>query len=457
MGPASRDTKKCLRYVANHNEKVKKNRQFLSKIIDCVKFCGKYELPLRGHDESSSSHNPGVFRGLINFISKFDLELNSQISSCTIFKGLSKTVQNDILESILHVCKQNIAKEIENASFLAVMLDETTDIFDKSQVVIVFRYEVEGKLVERFWGFFNPVNQMAATLSCLLLDELKPLIGNFSNKLIAQTYDGAAALSGINNGVQARIKKVYSNAHFVHCYAHQLNLILEKAASQNKSIRVFFNNLSGIPAFFSKSPQRMSVLEDISAGQRVPSPSSTRWSFKSRTVNAVYEMKDELIQCCTELQVSQSKETGCAAYGIKRMLEDPEFQFWLKLFSKIMPHVEIFYNELQSRDIDATKATTCLEAFKSNIQKIRNNLGNTAVHSLQGKRRAEDDKTLAAKEVCDVILFQCQERFRFTGHLEASRLFVTNNFPTYTDNFPVDTLDHAITAYPMLEKKQVKK
>ena len=198
---------------------------------------------------------------------------------------------------------------------------------------------------------------MIGTLSHLLLNELKPINDSFSNKLIAQTYDGAAALSGINNGVQARIKKVYSNAH-------QQNLILEKAASQNKSIRVFFNNLSGIPAFFSKSPQRMSVLEDISAGQRVPSLSTTRLNFKSRTVNAVYETKDVLIHCCTEFQVSQSKETGCAAYGIKRMLEDSKFQFWLKLFSKIMPHVEILYNELQSRNIDATKATTCLEAFK---------------------------------------------------------------------------------------------
>ena len=121
-----------------------------------MKFCGKYELPLKGHDESSTSHNPGVFRGLINFISKFDLELNSQISFCTLFKGLSKTVQNDILESILHVCKQNIAKEIENTFFLGVMINETTDIYDKSHVVIVFRYEVERKPVERFPGIFQP-------------------------------------------------------------------------------------------------------------------------------------------------------------------------------------------------------------------------------------------------------------------------------------------------------------
>ena len=53
--------------VAKHNEQVKKNRDVLSKIINCVKFCGKFELPLRGHDESTSSKNPGVFRGLVDF------------------------------------------------------------------------------------------------------------------------------------------------------------------------------------------------------------------------------------------------------------------------------------------------------------------------------------------------------------------------------------------------------
>ena len=56
------------------------------------------------------------------------------------------------------------------------------------------------------------------------------------------------------------------------------------------------------------------------------------------------------------------------------MLGDPEcgISFWLKLISKILPCVEILYNELQPRNIDATKASTCLEAFKPNIQKIRN-------------------------------------------------------------------------------------
>ena len=49
-----------------------KNRHILSRIIDCVKFCGAFELALRGHDESESSDNPGVFPGLVDFVSSLD-------------------------------------------------------------------------------------------------------------------------------------------------------------------------------------------------------------------------------------------------------------------------------------------------------------------------------------------------------------------------------------------------
>ena len=47
--------------IARHNEKVTQNRVILSKIIDCIKFCGKYELSLKGHDESSTSSSAEVF------------------------------------------------------------------------------------------------------------------------------------------------------------------------------------------------------------------------------------------------------------------------------------------------------------------------------------------------------------------------------------------------------------
>lgn len=44
--------------IQRHNENVSKNRYILSKIINCIKFCGAFELALRGHDESDTSENP---------------------------------------------------------------------------------------------------------------------------------------------------------------------------------------------------------------------------------------------------------------------------------------------------------------------------------------------------------------------------------------------------------------
>ncbi|XP_069936675.1 zinc finger MYM-type protein 1-like [Cherax quadricarinatus] len=128
--------------IAKHNEEVEKNRNVLSKIINCIKFCGKFELPLRGHDETSSSKNPGVFRGLVDFACSLDSSLDAHIHNAAVFKGTSKSIHNELLESMLEICKNKIKEEVKNAEYLAVMCDETMDSYDKTQMVIVLRYEL---------------------------------------------------------------------------------------------------------------------------------------------------------------------------------------------------------------------------------------------------------------------------------------------------------------------------
>jgi hypothetical protein len=125
--------------ISKHNEEVRRNRDILSKIIDCIKFCGKYELPLRGHDESSDSANPGVFRGLLEFAGKLDENLKTHFETATVFKGNFKKIQNKLLDCILEVFRAEIAAEISREKFLAVMSDDTTDVSVKTQEVVVFR------------------------------------------------------------------------------------------------------------------------------------------------------------------------------------------------------------------------------------------------------------------------------------------------------------------------------
>ena len=62
-------------------------------------------------------------------------------------------------------------------------------------------------------------------------------------KLITQTYDGAAVMSGELNGVQAKVKDSAPDAIFIHCLAHKLNLVLIQAALHIQNAIYFFQPL----------------------------------------------------------------------------------------------------------------------------------------------------------------------------------------------------------------------
>lgn len=432
--------------VNAHNKKVTKNREILSKIIDCIKFCGHFELPLRGHDETDDSANPGVFRGLINHASQLDPDLRAHLESNAVFKGVSKTIQNELLDCLLQIYRDQIRKEIKEAPFVAVMADDTTDVSEHTQMVIVLRYLLGEEVVERFWGFFTPENQTADGLSKCILDQLNTVLEGNAEKLIAQTFDGASVMKGKKGGVQAKIRLVYNNAHFIHCYAHQLNLIMQNAASVTRGSRIFFANLSGIAAFFSRSPLRLDVLTKHMTS-RIPRPSSTRWNFHSRTVNKVYEHFEPLKKCMEEIQsTSNATITIREATGILKTLNDESFKFWLELFHQIMPHVAVIFQQMQCRDIDVTKAHEFITNFKRAISEIRNS-----------KYCENPTKTLMAeaKEVCDCVCADIAERFSFTKQLVAAKLFNKDCFTNFKQKVTLEEVEVATEAYPMIAKERL--
>jgi hypothetical protein len=100
------------------------------------------------------------------------------------------------------------------------MSDDTTDVSEKTQEVLVFRYENKGTVHERFGGFYNPNSEDAEGLSEYVLEQLGVVLKVDFGKLIAQTCDDTAVMSGEKGGVQTIINETYKNDHFIHCYAH---------------------------------------------------------------------------------------------------------------------------------------------------------------------------------------------------------------------------------------------
>ena len=99
-----------------------------------------------------------------------------------MFKGTSKTIQNELLDIMLKTLQCTIQKEIEQADFVVVIADDTIDVSNHLQNVVVLRYIVSGKVVERFWTFCDLPKGNIENVSANVISCLKSIIPSAQNK-----------------------------------------------------------------------------------------------------------------------------------------------------------------------------------------------------------------------------------------------------------------------------------
>jgi hypothetical protein len=144
------------------------------------------------------------------------------------------------------------------------------------------------------------------------------------------------------------------------------------------------------------------------------------------------------------------------------MLYDKHFLFWLSFLHRIMPHVDLLYDHIQSRNANSTTVHSALGSFYNAVSTIRNEISLTSEISEEQpefkKRKRNEDRTILANEACDTIWFQAKERFKFTCHLSAAKLLqlVSEQFPLYNREFPSKELDETVLAYSMLNKERLR-
>lgn len=142
-------------FINKHNETVRENRKMIKHLINMIIYLSTQEMAFRGNDERKSSDNQGNFKELAKFASTLDENFNKFIDPTvsSVFTGLSKTIQNDLIDSLTKILMEHICNEINNATCFSWEIDESTDISCFSQMSVVFRFVSEGKLLERFLGF----------------------------------------------------------------------------------------------------------------------------------------------------------------------------------------------------------------------------------------------------------------------------------------------------------------
>jgi len=257
----------CNQLDIQRREEIQKNRTYLRPIVKSVIFCGKQNLPLRGHRDDGQvleTDDDGVFRALLRFrIDSGDavlaegLEQASRNATYT-----SKTTQNEIIACAGELIQADISRRVREAKWYSVMADETSDTARLEQATVIIRYvDDSGSIHEDFAGFVHAEDLTGEGMAHLLIDFLGRM-GLTLEYCRGQGYDGAAAMMGRFNGCQAVIKRQQPLAITVHCFNHRLNLAVSKSCDV-PAVRNMFGTMNRICDFILSSPKRVKQMEEF--------------------------------------------------------------------------------------------------------------------------------------------------------------------------------------------------
>jgi hypothetical protein len=109
----------------------------------------------------------------------------------------------------------------------------------KEQMTVVLRYlSKHGLIIEWLVGVVH-VKEISAICLKDALQKLFTGLGLSIKQVSGQCYDGASNMHGEFNGLKAKILQENRSACYIHCFAHQLQLVIVAVAKKNGDIAYF--------------------------------------------------------------------------------------------------------------------------------------------------------------------------------------------------------------------------
>ncbi|CAK6983693.1 zinc finger MYM-type protein 1-like [Scomber scombrus] len=359
-----------------NTDQLQRNRYYLSAIIDVVEFLAVNQLPFRGdHDAYSAMNEDGC--GL--FLSLFEFELRKDAELAKIAKTIprnatytSHDIQNNLIDVMSALVREHIVKEV-GESFYTLKVDGTRDPTGRENISIVLRF-LNGlcEPTERLLTIATADQGDAVTLTDTILEELTTA-GLSPEKIISQVYDGASLMSGKHGGVQKLLQqKLDKEIPYVHCYNHQLHLVVIHALAVEKAVMDFFSVCNMLYKFCRKP-----TVAILYKGETLKRLLDQRWTGHSATVSVILKSFDDLSTLLREITSNRAfgADVRIEATGLLQSMSEPSFKFIAEMVHKILAYLDPPNKMLQSEDMDlltglqlVRSACTCLENIRTETE-----------------------------------------------------------------------------------------
>ncbi|XP_042466270.1 zinc finger MYM-type protein 1-like [Zingiber officinale] len=388
----------------------------LTAMLDVTRFLLKQGLSFRGHDESSNSLNRGNF-----------LDGNNQMISPAIQKDLTRACASEITLSIIEDIGNNV---------FSLMVDESRDISVKEQMRVVLRYvNKRGQVIERFLAIVHVSDTSSRSLKDAI-DALFAKHGLSLSRLRGQGYDGASNMRGEFNGLKSLILQENPYASYIHCFSHQLQLVIIAVAKSNLNASDFFNYVTMIVNTTGASCKRRDQLRqiehdrivvmleggDISTGSgknqetNLVRPGDTRWGSHYLRLGRLLSMWPSVIQVLENIcDDSSSFDSRGVAKSLIQKMENYEFVFMLHLMKMILGMTNELSLVLQQKDQNIVQAISLIESVKDQFQIFREDGWHTII-----------DKVNTFCELNEIPVPEMKDNCMIGGRSRRRRQVITN-------------------------------
>ncbi|XP_068200803.1 uncharacterized protein [Palaemon carinicauda] len=233
--------------------------------VDVLKLLCERGLALRGKDEVIGSAHNGNYLGILELLSIYDSFLAAHIKKHAN-KGsghtsyLSHVISEEVIGIMAEKVMSSITDEVKTANYFSISVDSTPDISHMDQLSFTIRYVLPTTgPVERFLQFIPMLSHTGRDIATTVLDFLKEK--NISVlDCRGQSYDNASNMSGKYQGTQQIIKNECSEAEYIPCMAHSINLVDTRWSAR----------ADAVAALSRAHKENIIVLEEFSSDQNQP-------------------------------------------------------------------------------------------------------------------------------------------------------------------------------------------
>ena len=186
--------------------------------------------------------------------------------------------------------------------------------------------------------------------------------------MLAQCYDGASVMSGKNGGVQKIMQeRLGKEIPYVHCFNHQMHLVVVHAIAENSHVEKFFGTCNSICKFL-QCPK----IAEFYEGTKFSRLLDQRWSGHLMTTNGIIQNWHHLVNIMDHCEEHVNDSELCVqAGGLMKLINSHRFMFIAHVIQKLLTLISPGDKYLQSRDCDVEQGMRLISAIRQEIQGIR--------------------------------------------------------------------------------------